>query len=177
MSRGPMAAKDTPSMAKNKIRRSLLAIIDPHPSRLAVDGLWKYFQSSCAYCGIAIARDARNGHLDHVVSSALGGSNCIHNHVLACARCNGDEKREESWESFLTRKDTDPALAAERHAQISNWLARNATASAAPELRAKVDAIISRVLADFDAAVGELRELRKGEQQQAQTAPCPETAR
>lgn len=156
-----MAAKDTPSMAKNRIRRSLLAVIDPHPSRVEIDGLWNYFQSACAYCGIVISRETRTGHLDHVVSSALGGSNCIHNHVLACARCNGDEKREESWESFLAKKATDPALTAERHGQISNWIGRSTSVSAAPELRAKVDAIINRALADFDAAVGELRELRK----------------
>lgn len=171
-----MAAKDTPSMAKNKIRRSLLAIIDPHPGRAEIDELWGYFQSSCAYCGILISRIARNGHLDHVVSSALGGSNCIHNHVLACARCNGDDKREEFWESFLARKVTDPALAAARHAQISNWLARSATVSAAPQLIARVDAIIDRALADFDVAVGELRALRKGDQEKAHTAPCLETA-
>lgn len=157
-----MAAKDTPSMAKNRIRRSLLAIIDPHPSRAEIDDLWNYFQSACAYCGILISRETRTGHLDHVVSSSLGGSNCIHNHVLACARCNGDEKREESWESFLARKATDPAVAAERHVQISHWMGQSKV-SVSPGFRLKADEIINRALADFDAAVKELRELRKGD--------------
>jgi hypothetical protein len=156
-----MAAKDTPSMAKNRIKRALIAIIDPHPSRAEIDGLWSYFQSACAYCGTVISRETRTGYLDHVVSAALGGSNCIHNHVLACARCNGDEKREEFWESFLAKKAAGPALAAERHGQISSWIGRSATVSAGPELRAKADTIINQALADFDAAVGELRELRK----------------
>ena len=157
-----MAAKDTPSMAKNKIRRSLLAIIDPHPTPAEINELWVYFQSSCAYCGMAIARDSRTGHMDHVVSSAFGGSNCVHNHVLSCARCNGDEKREESWESFLAKKIPDAALAANRHAHISAWLARSASVSVTSETRAQADAIINRALASFDSAVKELRGLRKG---------------
>lgn len=155
-------AKDTPSMAKNKMRRALLAIVDPHPSRTEVALLWSYFQACCAYCGVAIERDSRTGHIDHVISSALGGSNCIYNHVLSCARCNGDDKREEAWETFLTRKVSDPALLAERHAQISAWLGRNPGSSMSPGTRAQVDAIIDRAVADFDAVVQELRALRKG---------------
>ena len=156
-----MAAKDTPSMAKNKIKRSLLAIIDPHPTPAEINELWAYFQSSCAYCGVAIARDSRTGHVDHVVSSAFGGSNCIHNHVLSCARCNGDEKREESWETFLAKKVTDAALATKRHAHISAWLARSASVPVTPEIRAHADAIINRALAAFDSSVKELRGLHK----------------
>ena len=147
-------------MAKNKIKRSLLAIIDPHPSRTEIDQLWSYFQEICAYCGMKIARESRTGHVDHVVSSALGGSNSIYNHVLSCARCNGDEKREQSWESFLAKKATDPALAAERHAHISNWLARGSAAPVNTAIRTQADVIINRALADFDSAVREIRGLR-----------------
>jgi hypothetical protein len=42
-------------MAKNKMRRCLAAILDPHPSGAEVEELWDYFQSSCAYCGIPLA--------------------------------------------------------------------------------------------------------------------------
>ena len=154
--------KDTPSMAKNKIRRSLLAIIDPHPTDAEVDALWAYFQSCCAYCGVAIPRTSRTGHTDHVVSGALGGTNSIYNHVLSCARCNGDEKREEHWETFLAKKVSDPALAAQRHSAISAWLARATASSISPAVRARVDVIISEATASFDTAVKAVRALRKG---------------
>jgi len=148
-------------MAKNKMRRSLLAIVDPHPSRTEIDLLWSYFQSCCAYCGVTIPRDSRTGHIDHVVSSALGGSNCIYNHVLSCARCNGDDKREEPWESFLAKKVCDTALFTERHARISTWLSRSSGSLLPPDTRAHVDAIIGHAIGSFDSAVQELRALRR----------------
>lgn len=157
-----MAAKDTPSMAKNKIRRALLAIVDPHPKPPEITELWAYFDSSCAYCGIAIHRDSRAGHIDHLVSSAVGGSNSIYNHVLSCARCNGDEKREEAWESFLARKTNDPATLAARHSKITSWLNRNVSVSLQNQVRAQADAIISNAIDNFDSAIKELRVLRKG---------------
>lgn len=150
-------------MAKNMIKRSLLAIIDPYPSKAEIDLLWKYFQSSCAYCGVEINRESRTGHMDHVVSSALGGSNSIYNHVLSCSRCNGDEKREESWRSFLQRKADSQSLLAERHNRISQWLAHlPAPTTEAHSIQPQVDAIINNALNNFDAAVKELRALRAG---------------
>jgi len=71
-------AKDAPSMVKNKMRRCFQAVIEPHPSKSDIDSLWEYFDSSCAYCGVKIDRGSRTGHVDHVVSSAAGGSNDIH---------------------------------------------------------------------------------------------------
>jgi HNH endonuclease len=158
-----MAAKDTPSMVKNKIKRSLLAIIDPHPTPKQINELWSFFNSTCAYCGIPIDRDTRTGHVDHVVSSALGGTNCIYNHVLSCARCNGDEKREESWQSFLAKKAYDPAVLAKRHAHITAWLRRGDAKPVPQEMRTEDEAnvIINRALADFDSAVIAMRKLRK----------------
>lgn len=153
-------AKDTPSMAKNKMRRCLGAIIDPHPSGAEVEELWKYFQSSCAYCGISLARASRTGHLDHIESSALGGSNEIHNHLLACSQCNGDEKREEDWQSFMAKKVTDVELAAERHAHVSAWIGRACREPLDHSVRAQAENIISQALATFDDAVKKLRALR-----------------
>ena len=154
-------AKNTPSMAKNMIRRSLLAVIDPHPSKSEIDQLWKYFQSSCAYCGIEILRESRTGHLDHVVSSAMGGSNSIYNHVLSCSICNGDDKREESWQSFLPRKAIDQNLLTERHSRIAQWLALlPAQTPATQEIQFQIDAIINDAINNFDAAIKELRALR-----------------
>lgn len=156
-----MAAKDTPSMAKNKIKRSLLAIINPHPTPKQIDELWAFFNFCCAYCGIAIARNSRTGHIDHVVSSALGGTNCIYNYVLSCARCNGDEKREEPWESFLAKKASDSSVMAKRHALISDWLQRGDAESLPAEVNTEANTIIKQALADFDSAVIAMRELRK----------------
>jgi hypothetical protein len=60
---GGNMAKDTPSIAKNKIKRSLGAICDPHPSKKEEKILWEYFHYQCAYCGIEIERESRTGHL------------------------------------------------------------------------------------------------------------------
>lgn len=56
-------AKDTPLMAKNKMRRCLIIILDPQPSSGEVQRLWNFFQSSCAYCGCQLDRLSRTGHL------------------------------------------------------------------------------------------------------------------
>ena len=157
-----MAAKDTPSMAKNKIRRSLAAILDPHPSAKAVDDLWKYFNATCAYCGVLIDRKSRTGHVDHLVSSALGGSNDIHNHVLSCARCNGDEKREEAWQSFLSRKANDPVVAKERTDRILAWLAKAKPATASVSSEERAQAIVQSAIDSYDLAVAQMRALKKG---------------
>ncbi|WP_095148179.1 HNH endonuclease [Pseudomonas sp. Irchel s3a18] len=152
-------AKDTPSMARNKMRRCLAAILDPHPSGAEVEELWNYFQFSCAYCGIPMVRASRTGHLDHIVSSALGGSNEIHNHLLSCNRCNGDEKRDEDWQRFLARKVTDSELAAERHAHISAWIERAGREPLDFAAKAKAEIIIRQALESFDEAVKKLRAL------------------
>jgi len=156
-------AKNTPSMAKNQIRRCLHAIIDPHPTDAEVSELWAYFQSACAYCGLLMARGARDAHVDHVVPHSSGGSNSIFNHVLSCSRCNGDEKREQDWESFLARKALTPQEFAQRHAHITKWLERAAglsnTSTISPE---QVESIIASAIESFDAAVKQLRALRQG---------------
>ncbi|MEQ1801542.1 MAG: HNH endonuclease signature motif containing protein [Gammaproteobacteria bacterium] len=146
------------------MRRCLNAVLDPHPSESDINQLWKHFSSSCAYCGSGLARDERIGHIDHVVPSASGGTNDIHNHVLSCARCNGDEKREESWETFLARKATSGPVYQERRAHIQVWLnkASPTQRTLSPTSRAQADAIIEQALGSFDCAVKELRALRNG---------------
>lgn len=155
-------AKNTPSMAKNSMRRCLVAILDPHPSPSEIAELWSYFESSCAYCGIPLDRASRNGHLDHILPTAMGGSNDIHNHLLSCARCNGDEKREEEWASFLARKVTDTAVAAERRAHILAWIGRACSGDTLdPLVRSQSEHIIAEALSEFDVAVSKLRALRQ----------------
>lgn len=153
-------AKYTPSMAKNKIRRSLVAILEPYPSAEETDALWQHFGSCCAYCGRGIERALRTGHLDHVVSAATGGSNGIHNHVLACASCNGDEKREEAWRSFLNRKAESAQVALERSGHIEAWLAQAKPSGVRPEVKRQAEAIIAEAVASYEQAVAKVRALR-----------------
>jgi hypothetical protein len=155
-------AKNTPSMAKNQMRRCLQAIIDPHPNDAEVSALWAYFQSACAYCGLLLTRGKRDGHVDHVVPHSSGGSNSIYNHVLSCSRCNGDEKREENWESFLARKALSPLQLAQRHTQIATWLERSTGLTRTPSVSSDdAEAIIKSALESFDASVKQLRALRQ----------------
>jgi hypothetical protein len=119
-----MRTATTPSKAKCAIKRALGEVIDPSPSEKEVAELWVYFCSSCIFCGCALARDSRKGHIDHLVAKSAGGSNHIANRVLSCDGCNGDDKREAPWEQFLEQKCAgDQALVAKRSAMIEEWVA------------------------------------------------------
>lgn len=154
--------KDTPSMTKNKIKRCLNAILDPHPGPEDVAHLWEHFQSSCAYCGVALERSSRQGHLDHAVPAALGSTNSIHSHVLACNRCNGDEKRQESWEAFLTKKCSAPDILNSRRSRIVEWLMMKDASRRTidPNVQRRAQAVIDEALASFDDSVAKMRRLR-----------------
>lgn len=156
-------AKNSPSIAKNQMKRSLNAVLDPAPKETATNQLWAFFNSSCAYCGAELARAERLGHLDHIVPHSAGGTNDIHNHVLSCARCNGDEKREEDWESFLARKVPSVDVRQERSARIKDWMNQAPAGRLAlnSQERQAVDAIVTRALQSFDTAVEELRAIRQ----------------
>ena len=156
-------SKDTPSMAKNKIKRSLKAICDPHPSKLEKDSLWDYFNSQCAYCGVDIEKASRTGHLDHLIPSSQGGTNSIFNHALSCAKCNGDEKREEEWDSFLKKKTERDDIYQQRKHLIEAWLQKAPKGMNAPEFKLKRDSIIDQALSDFDSSVAKMRELKKSD--------------
>lgn len=115
----------TPSRAKNAIRRSLRDLADPPLSDSAKHQIWEYFGSECVYCGAALLRSERKGHIDHLVSCSVGGTNHASNRVLSCGACNGDEKRDAPWDSFLKRKAADPATFSARHAKMQAWVAQN----------------------------------------------------
>ena len=153
-------AKDTPSMAKNKIKRSLGAILDPHPSAKEVTMLWAYFESSCVYCGLIMERKSRIGHLDHVIAQADGGNNSIYNHVLSCAKCNGDEKREMDWFLFLNQKSNNSALLETRKLKIENWLNKSTTVNIEATDIDESERIIAVALEQFDESVKAMRSLR-----------------
>lgn len=153
-------AKDTPSMAKSKIKRSLVSIYDPHPSKNEIEGLWEYFNSCCAYCGKPIDRASRTGHVDHLIPSSESGSNNIHNHALACAQCNGDEKREEPWLTFLERKSESRQIFTERKEKIENWLSLAPSSKIEPEVVDEAERIIEEAIRSFENSVEKIRRLR-----------------
>lgn len=149
-------------MAKNGMRRALRALFDTLPTPAEQARLWAYFDSSCAYCGQTLVLSERLGHIDHLVAHSMGGTNNIHNHVLACSRCNGDEKREEDWEVFLERKVAALDVRAARHARIKTWMEQTPPASLPDqEMREAAEAIIARAVLDFEAAVEQMRALRQ----------------
>lgn len=115
----------TVSQAKNYLRKTLWKLVDKEPSAREVDVLWVHFDSQCAYCGLQLARSARNGHLDHLEANRSIGRNHVSNRVLACNICNGDEKRAADWEHFLARKCRADEQAYEaRHDKIMQWRAK-----------------------------------------------------
>ena len=147
-------------MAKNKIKRSLSAICDPHPSNTDVNKLWEYFESCCAYCGIKIQRESRTGHLDHLIPSTEGGSNNIHNHALSCAKCNGDEKREEPWQPFLERKAENSSAFKIRKSKILDWISDSPDSKHDQRLMKEAENIIAEAIDDFERSVEKMRALR-----------------
>ena len=147
----------SPSVAKNMMRRSLAAIVDPPPTPAQVEELWRYFGGECVYCGVTIPRSSRTGHLDHLVAS---GTNSIFNLALACAKCNGDEKRELPWREFLQRKARYSVAYSEREVRIEAWLARGAVETPAPYDHGAVAAIIAEATDAYDSAVTKMRRLR-----------------
>lgn len=151
----------TPSTAKNHMRRSLMALLDPHPKPKDIDALWKHFGSRCAYCGKSLDRSRREGHRDHLISHASGGTNTIYNSVLACAACNGNEKRETDWKEFLTLKVRSPELRRKRRALIEAWRRKGQRVVAlAPATRGEAEKLIETALASFDKASRRIRALR-----------------
>ena len=108
--------KYTVPQAKNVMRRAIAEILDPSPTD--VSEIWDHFQSECAYYGCRLDRLNRGAHIDHAETD---GGNQLGNLVLACGACNGDEKREEGWREFTSRRTADPALRALREARILEW--------------------------------------------------------
>ena len=114
------------SQARNAIKKCFKTILDPKPTEAQVDFLWKYFDSSCAYCGKRIERESRTGHKDHLVAQADGGLNGLGNLIFSCAICNGDEKLESGWNEFLKQKcSSDKLIFEERRQRVLDWIDRN----------------------------------------------------
>jgi len=155
-------AKVTPSMAKNQIKRSLLQIIDTHPSKAQKQQIWQYFDDRCAYCGIDIEPNSRQGHLDHLISMKEGGGSDIYNFVLACHICNGDEKRETPWREFLINKcrNLPEGIYIKRLTHIEAWQQKSIINQLNEDTIAQIEAIVDMAKANFDQSVEQMRALR-----------------
>jgi hypothetical protein len=82
--------------------------------------------------------------------------------VLACARCNGDEKRERPWQEFLLEKSADAGVLAERRARIEEWVAQHAgqVAGTSPAVAAAYREA-EQIIDEFHAACTKLRDAVK----------------
>ena len=138
------------------MRRTISEILDPGPSASEQNQLWTHFQSSCAFCGVHIERSSRTGHLDHLDG---GGGNGPKNRVLACARCNGDEKRDRDWQEFLHEKNPDESAEEERRERIESWIATHPSRpnERSPSVQEALDEA-ERLVEEFHAACTRLRD-------------------
>jgi 5-methylcytosine-specific restriction endonuclease McrA len=157
-----MASKYSPSLAKNMMRRSLRAVVDPHPSDEEVAEVRRFFGGLCAYCGTSVALGAKDMHLDHLESETTGGSNHISNRVPSCATCNEKEKRELPWLRFLDRKAASPEVRETRKKKILAWISRFSSDAGrlGDELRGRVGEEIGKAVAAYDLALEHLRSMR-----------------
>lgn len=150
----------TPGYVKNMIRRSLREICDPSPKKKDEKFIWDFFDSECAYCGKKLDKAKKEGHLDHLVSSAIGGSNCLSNRVLSCANCNEKEKLDMPWEEFLGQKNPEKSMASRRKDKILKWMNMNETAIIRKDILDKLKAIGDDAVAAYDEKVELTRQLR-----------------
>lgn len=105
---------------KNVSRRRFSELVDPSPSQQEEAAIWLYFASCCAYCGRALRKEHKEGHLDHLVSASAGGPNAIGSRVLSCASCNEKEKLDRPWEQFLRIKAASDEFK-KRRDRIREW--------------------------------------------------------
>jgi hypothetical protein len=148
----------TLSMVKNMMRRSVRELLGPRPTPNQENEIWAFFAFRCTYCDKEIARERREGHIDHADPAA---GNHLGNLILACSICNGDEKREQHWELFLQAKCQDATLFSERKEKILLWQKAHPIAEAKP-LSLEVEAAVERTeeaMAQFEAAFKALRSL------------------
>jgi hypothetical protein len=154
-----MAANYSPSFAKNIIRRSLKAIIDPHPTKAQLGLLLAHFGDSCAYCGKRIHVYPKDAQLDHVISD---GPNNISNRLYACEDCNEKEKRDADWQVFLRAKAKSDEEFSTRAQLIQQWLDLHANIYVELDegTRTKLDSEIAMALKAFDESLATIRSMR-----------------
>ncbi len=82
--------------------------------------------------------------------------------VTACARCNGDEKRERPWQEFLVEKSGNDRVLADRRTRIEEWVAQHALRAAETSPAVAAAYREAELLIDeFHAACTKLRDALK----------------
>ena len=151
----------TPGYVKNMIRRSLREIVDPSPTKEDEERIWKFFNSECAYCGKPLSKLQKQGHIDHLFPSSLGGPNHISNRVLSCATCNEAEKLDRAWQEFMVQKNREPAVLRARIAKIHEWQKLHGKPKLNQEKLRKIESLSESVVTLYDAKVKAVRKLSK----------------
>jgi len=150
----------TPGYVKNMIRRSLREIVDPSPTKKDEEGIWKFFDSKCVYCGKPLRKTQKEGHIDHLLPASLGGPNHISNRVLSCATCNEAEKLDGAWQEFILRKNQDPDVIRRSIAKIHEWQKLNGDPLFDKNKLREINRLSELAAAYYDVKVKEARELR-----------------
>ena len=151
----------TPPQARNGIRKALIGIIDPQPTKASIAAMWGHFESSCAFCSVVLDRKSRSGHGDHLVPASAGGRNHVCNRVLACATCNGDEKLDKDWVAFLKAKSPNAEEFGKRKRRIESWReAHQASCQVSEETVAAAMNAAEQAIEAFNHACETVRALR-----------------
>lgn len=69
--------------------------------------------NQCAYCG-----SIEELTIDHVVASAMGGSNLVHNTICCCKKCNQSKGLSDVWEWYENQDFFTEA----RKKSIQDWV-------------------------------------------------------
>lgn len=91
-----------PPQARNSIRKAMIYVAGVRFPKGYYTECKKHFRNRCAYCGSKIGSNSRTGHFDH--SFSLKEITNEFHLIYSCNICNGDEKREKDWKSFLKEK-------------------------------------------------------------------------
>ena len=152
----------TPGYVKNMIRRCFREQVDKSPTQAQTELIWKYFESSCAYCGTLLDRSKKEGHIDHLISASQGGANNISNRVLSCATCNEKEKLDEDWKVFLAQKVSCETTQIERENRIENWVAqqKQQCVVVSEALLSLADHLAEEAVEAFDEGINNIRSSR-----------------
>lgn len=121
------------------------------------DSIWKYFDSKSAYCSKPLDASSREGYMNHLVQFALS----IHDFVLACYACKGNEKRETPWKDFLKIKCNEQEFK-NREEQIKKWInaPNQARLANAQLIERSIETIHQKLIQTIDKAFEEVREFK-----------------
>jgi hypothetical protein len=149
----------TTAYVRNIIKRGLSEVVDSSPGKADVPLIWDHFDSTCAFCGKSLSREAREGRIDHLVAASQDGANATGNRVLACGPCNDEEKLDQQWEVFLRFKSESDSVFEERRQRITSWQELHPVSDQVTHAQLRLAAAekAQEVIACFDQKVRELQ--------------------